>query len=500
MSDNKPKAFSGIKETWANPKARKGILLTGAVVGVVLAVTGMSMKGNGNSAPGVQSGASLAAPPVVKPDVTAKVSPQYQEMAAKRDDERAKTAAKTDLDMALPQVATLGQVQDTSKPTSGQSGMGLPPQLHNVPQAPAQAAPQNQQVAQLNNQSEMQARAQAEQMIRSNPAYNVAGAFMTSAAQSINSARTTPFGIIAAPNSGKNGPGGAGGQGAGQGGAGGAGAGSTALPPTPANVMIGAGEALYATMDTAINSDYSGPVVATVRQGKFAGSRIIGTKSLEYDAVVLKFNVISLPTGGPAIPVQAYAINLGDISKFGTTGLQGNVDYHVMQRYVLPAILAFGQTYGYAASISGNSTTTTGTSTTQSTNPLSNQDRALVALGGALGPIAADLQKQAQRPITIKMDANTEIGILFTTDVTDKAQQAAIDQAAKGVNAGLQTIGAPAGGTGAVTPATNAPARIGSYGLTGTVAPTGMQTVPNSTTPSTFTAPYAPATPVYGAK
>lgn len=499
MADtNGSKTFEGLKVTWSNPKARKGILLSAGVVGAVILVTGLSMRGGNQTSKGVQNNASLAAPPVVRTDVTAAVSPQYKEMVEKRDQVRADNAAKTSLDMALPQVTGLSGVKDTQiKDTQNDQGAGsflpaMPPSRNQANQTPsAQAAPQpsNAQVAMMAKQSELQTRAQLEQQIRTNPAYAVAGAFMTSAAQSINSARSTSLTIITAPSS--NGRNGAadGTNNASQQAAAQAAAANAAAAAIPAKVLIGAGQALYATLDTAINSDYSGPVVATVRQGPFQGARLIGTKGLEYDAVVLKFTAVSLPTGGPAIPVQAYAINLGDVNKFGTTGLQGSTDYHVMQRYVLPAIVAFGQTYGYAASVTGTSTTTNGITTTESTTPLSSKDRALVALGGALAPIAADMQKQAARPITILMDANTEIGILFTQDVTDKTAQAAVASAAQGINVGLNNANPSSANV-------SAPAQ-----QFGTYSGAPLRTDGGSSTygamKQTFTAPYSPGTAVY---
>lgn len=484
MSDTpKPKALSGLKQTWANPKARKGILLTVAVMGVVVVATGLSLNSkSGGNKPSVQNNAKLAEPPQVQADVTADVSSQYKKMAVAKDNERAAAAAKSDLDMALPKVIGLSGVRPEPAPMPA-------PVPAPVPSAPAPVVEQNQASAQLAAQSDMQARAQMEQQVRANPAYQVAGAFMTSAAQQMNSAQRSSFGIIAAPSStagAKSGP-------DASPAVIGSGGGAVLPAPAPAVIIIGAGEALYATIDTAINTDYSGPVVATVRQGKYSGARIIGTKSLEYDAVVLKFSVMSLPKGGPAIPVQAFAINLGDVTKFGTTGLQGSTDYHIGKRYVLPAILAFAQTYGYAASMSGSSSTSTSTSTTQTTNPLSSKDRALVALGGALAPVASDLARQAARPITIQMNANTEIGILFMQDVTDKNAQAAALSAAQGINAGAFAAEnkAVTDGQGNYPAPGMAPARApaGAFAAP-SAAPAGAFGTPAS---PVYTAPYRPA-------
>ena len=477
MADSeKQGAFSGIKGAWANPKARKGILITAGLGGAVLVVTGLSMRDSKPQAATVPAAAAIAQPPVVRPDVTAKVTPQYQELVQKRDQQRADDAAKTQLEMALPQVAGLTPVtKEEPKPAA-------------APIAP----PERQRAERPQPAPQVETQRQVDQEIRQAPGYAMAGAFMTEVAKNANYARAGQWTIVAAPQA--RGPqGGQGGQGAGSGGnqAGAvAPGGSSQAAPLPARVIIPAGSAVFATMDTAVNTDYSGPVVATIRQGPFANARLIGQKTLEWDAVVVRFNTLSLPTGGPAVPIQAYAINMGDVDKFGTTGMEGNVNYHGFQRYFLPALLAFTQTYGYAASVQGTTTTTGTTSTTQSTQPLSSRDRAIVAIGGAMAPIQADIARMAARPITVTMPANTEIGIIFATDVTDKAQERAAQQAAQGVSAGYEQPGAAPAGAAARTQPAAAPAAAAPT----TGARTGL---PGAQMMPTYTAPYAPPGTVF---
>lgn len=480
MADEKQGALSGLKSAWGNPKARKGILITAGIGGAVLLVTGLSMRGGGNQQGAVPTAATVAAPPLVRSDVAAEVTPQYQEMVRTRDAQRAQDASKSQLDMALPQVAGLTAIKETPvAPARPASAVAVVAPQQAVTAAPA--AP-------------VQTQAQLDQQVRASPAYAVAGAFLTSAAQSTNYAKSAPFQIIRAPESkgvtqgGQQGQQGQQGQypgaNAGQQG----GQGQVGAPVTPASVLIRAGTAVFATMDTAINSDFSGPVVATIRQGPYANARLIGSKSLEYDSVVVRFNTISMPNGGPAIPVNAYAINLGDVSKFGTTGLEGDINYHAFTRYFLPAVLAFTQTYGYAASVQGTQTSTTTTATTQSTTPLSSKDRMVVALGGAVAPIAADIAQRSTRPVTVTMPANSEVGVLFSADVTDKTQEKAERQAAQGINAGYDTgVAAPQTARSAVTPTPNAQLQGSAprqFGSTGALTPT-------------YTAPYGAPGGVY---
>lgn len=487
MADEKQGSLSGLKTAWANPKARKGILITAGLGGAVLVVTSMAMRGgNAPQNAGVPAAAAVAPPPSVRPDVTAGVTPQYQKMVQERDALRAQDASKSQLEMALPQVAGLTAIKET--PAAPTPRAAATPAPAYQPQATAPIpAPQ---------MSAAQAQAQLEQQIRANPAYNVAGAFMTSVAQATNSAKSSGFSIIRAPQSQNSGQGGQGQNAGGRNAAGGydpavsgGQTGQHGQPVTPATVLIRAGTAVFATMDTAVNSDFSGPVVATIRQGPYANAKLIGSKSLEYDSVVVRFSTISMPDGGPAIPVAAYAINLGDVSKFGTTGMEGDVNYHSFTRYFLPAVLAFTQTYGFAASVQGTSSVTTNTSTTQSTTPLSDKDRLVVALGGAVAPIATDIAKRSARPVTVTMPANSEIGVLFSTDVTDKSKERAVSQAAQGINAGYES--APSNTQTQAARQSTASANS-----------TSMMNAPRPVTPGnvmtpTYTAPYGAAGGVY---
>ena len=58
---------------------------------------------------------------------------------------------------------------------------------------------------------------------------------------------------------------------------------------------------------------------------------------------------MSPKNGDRAFPISAYAITSDDAKKFGTTGIPGDTDYHIFQRYVIPGAMGFLQAFGYAA-------------------------------------------------------------------------------------------------------------------------------------------------------
>lgn len=181
--------------------------------------------------------------------------------------------------------------------------------------------------------------------------------------------------------------------------------------------MVRLGEIAFGTTDIAVNTDYTGPVSATVRQGSLSGARFMGEKKLEQGAVVIEFTMMSPPNGGPALPIKAYAVSLGDAQKFGQTGLEGDADYHIFTRYILPAAAAFAQSYGLSATQRGSTYVLNQGGAVVSQPGYTAQDRLLIGAGAAMTPILNDARRMAARPITVSLPANTEIGVLFAADV-----------------------------------------------------------------------------------
>ena len=65
-------------------------------------------------------------------------------------------------------------------------------------------------------------------------------------------------------------------------------------------------------MDTSVNSDEQGPVLATIVSGKLKGAKLIGSfsgPSQNSDKITLSFNTMTIPGGSGSISINAYAID-----------------------------------------------------------------------------------------------------------------------------------------------------------------------------------------------
>jgi type IV secretory pathway VirB10-like protein len=196
---------------------------------------------------------------------------------------------------------------------------------------------------------------------------------------------------------------------------------STTTGPTPS--MIKAGTVLFAVLDTAVNSDQPGPVMATVVEGQFKGAKLLGSIQQSQqlpgtngpETLVLSFNTMSVPYQPQSVTVSAYAIN-PDTAR---TAIASDVDHHYMLRYGSLFASAFLQGYGQAVSQAGSTTTTNlfGTTTTNYGN-LSGIEEVTAGLGQVGQSWGAQLGQTFNRQNTVYINSGLGIGILFTSDVT----------------------------------------------------------------------------------
>lgn len=191
---------------------------------------------------------------------------------------------------------------------------------------------------------------------------------------------------------------------------------TVSAPATPADVK--AGTVMHAVAITSVNSDEPGPVLAEIISGPYAGSRLLGTFTRPQNAetVVLQFKTISMKSAKQSYAIDAYAVN----PETARTAMATDVDHHYFQRYGLLFASAFVKGYGQALAQSGQTQTTTvgtGGAVTNTVYPeLNAQDKALVALGEVGAEFSSVLKESAQRPITVKLESGTPMGILFMAD------------------------------------------------------------------------------------
>jgi intracellular multiplication protein IcmE len=180
--------------------------------------------------------------------------------------------------------------------------------------------------------------------------------------------------------------------------------------------LFSAGTILYAVLDTAVNSDEPGPVMATIIEGKYTGAKLLGqmTTFPPYgQKVMLSFNVMILPRNKKSLTVNAVAID----PNTARTALSTSTDNHYLMRFGSLFAASFLQGYGQALIQSGQTVMQTPISVTTSTPKLDPGEKVMVALGNVGTQFGSLLQQNFTRQPTVKVSSGTGIGILFMNDV-----------------------------------------------------------------------------------
>ncbi len=171
---------------------------------------------------------------------------------------------------------------------------------------------------------------------------------------------------------------------------------------------VGAGDAFYARVMHAVNSDYPGPVLIELLQPPLAGAVARGEFQLVRERMVIRLS--SLDVAGETVPVDAVAVGL-DCACFGVTG---DVSYHWWERVLLPAATGFVEQYLIAraeperrvVTVAGETVVTeeSGRSARQA------RDAGLAAAAGRVGDV---LLQQAPSRQTVEIPRNSEVAVMF---------------------------------------------------------------------------------------
>ncbi len=177
-------------------------------------------------------------------------------------------------------------------------------------------------------------------------------------------------------------------------------------------IIMTAGTVSYAQVVNELNSDVSGPVLAQVLSGPFAGGRAIGTMAIEDEYMVLTFTRIIKD----AVSYKINGIALDE--KTTLAAVATDVDRHYFERIILPAAAQFVSGYSSALAERGTTTTTgSGGETVTDTAKASAKESIYAGLEEA-GTIVADIiAEDADRDITVKVARGTTFGILFLDTV-----------------------------------------------------------------------------------
>jgi intracellular multiplication protein IcmE len=189
---------------------------------------------------------------------------------------------------------------------------------------------------------------------------------------------------------------------------------------TQRGAMIKTGDILFAVIDTSVNSDEPGPILATIVSGKLKGTKLIGSFNLPSTAqkMVITFNTMSIPGAPKTISISAFAID----PNTARTALSSRTDHHYLMRYGSLFASSFLQGFGNAFQ-SANTTVTIG-GTGGGNNITVSNGIGRSALENAvigLAQVGQNWSQQAQQlfntPITVEVYSGTGIGVLFTQDV-----------------------------------------------------------------------------------
>ena len=184
--------------------------------------------------------------------------------------------------------------------------------------------------------------------------------------------------------------------------------------------LVKTGDVLFAVIDTSVNSDEPGPILATIVSGKLKGSRLIGSFNLpsNSDEMVITFNTLSIPGADKTVSVKAFAID-PDTAR---TALSSQSDHHYLMRYGSLFAATFLEGFGNAFQSADTTITVGGAGSTTNTTVQNGINRSLLenaviglaTLGKAWGQVAA---QQMSRPTTVEVFAGTGVGVLFTQDL-----------------------------------------------------------------------------------
>ena len=188
-----------------------------------------------------------------------------------------------------------------------------------------------------------------------------------------------------------------------------------------APVAVKMGDILFAIMDTAVNSDEPGPILATIVTGRFKGAKLIGSFNLPSNAnsMVITFNSMSIPGSSKTISISAFAID----PNTARTALSSRTDHHYMMRYGSLFASSFLQGFGNAFQSANTTVTIGGTGggnniTVQNGIGRSALENAVIGLAQVGQNWGQAAQQLFNTPVTVEVYAGTGIGVLFTQDVS----------------------------------------------------------------------------------
>lgn len=186
------------------------------------------------------------------------------------------------------------------------------------------------------------------------------------------------------------------------------------LPATGTGPLIHkAGDIVFGIIDTSINSDEPGPVLARIVSGPLKGAKILGTFERQDKKLMLTFTTVSVPDVPQSIAIDAIAID----PETARTALATDVDNHYLLKYGSLIAASFLEGMGQAVETSIGTPTLSGSdsATITTTNAATTRDQVIVGIGKAGQRIATEIDKSNIQP-TVTLVSGTGVGLLIMSD------------------------------------------------------------------------------------
>jgi len=395
-----------VSQMMSNVKTRTLVIFVGVIVLVGLGIAITSMKKEKIIAEDVAPSRVGAINKDIKYVPGGKATESYYQTQYQENEQRAQQASTKGLStvptIVADQMVSSSQIASLDQQKQQQKAQDQAYQ--------DQLLMQQQQQA-MQRQSEQQAQA-SQQNDQRQQAYE---ALMTKQAQTLFAAWAAPkANYVAGSAEAHQGTGTGGGTG------GGAGGDTTGGGAAVAPVIYKAGDILYAVMETSVNTDEPGPIMAKiVSNGPLKNARVIGSVAVvgEYaKKAMLQFTVLNTPALAHSVGMNAVAID-PDTAR---TALATDVDNHYLLRYgtLFASSFAEGMSQAVLSSLNnpGFEVGSNGVITGSSVGP-STRDQLITGLG-QVGQNLSNSMDYFNRPATITIAPGTSMGLLLMQDLT----------------------------------------------------------------------------------
>lgn len=194
-----------------------------------------------------------------------------------------------------------------------------------------------------------------------------------------------------------------------------------AVGDTDRELLIKTGTIMYATLDAEVNTDDGGDVLATVRGGRWNGSKLIGKIEQAPDNIRVKFTILAPPANDtrPTMRISAVALREDDAKQ----GIAETKDHHTMERYFALGAASLLSGYGRAYQQTAGTTIISPSGVVAQTTTEPSTKQVIGTSVGELGSsIASEVRRGFNRPATYATPANKGFGLFFLQDVHDQSR------------------------------------------------------------------------------